>query len=203
MSLTNATLTVTEGTFTQYQVHVALSADPASSSSLESYEPDYDLLYTFSFEYAAKGKVIHKCVKWDQSSAVLDFSDEYLSNLGVTLDDLEDKHLIKWYIVPSEGGDAIAVSANSYTAQVSDKFNFVFTGGGNDGFPFKMVDSDKYLYYYEGHRDVWKSSFAQEYNDFKLSQVTLYAPSGKTFEDYKDYQIIPHEHVMLLRDFLL
>ncbi len=191
VSLTNATLTVTEeGTFTQYQVHVALSADPASSSSLESYEPDYDLLYTFSFEYAAKGKVIHKCVKWDQSSAVLDFSDEYLSNLGVTLDDLEDKHLIKWYIVPSEGGDAIAVSANSYTAQVSDKFNFVFTGGGNDGFPFKMVDSDKYLYYYEGHRDVWKSSFAQEYNDFKLSQVTLYAPSGKTFEDYKDYQVI-------------
>ena len=201
VSLSNATLTVEEGTFAQYQVHVALSTDLPTGSpafaprhraaSLDSYEPDYDFLYTFDFKYAAKGKVIHKCVKWDQTSAVLEFSEDYLSNLGVSsLSELEDHHLIKWYIIPSEGGSAVAVSANPYAAQVSDKFNFVFTGGNNNGFPFKMMDSDKYLYYYKGHQNVYKSTYTQAYNDYKLYQVTLYAPSGKTFEDYKDYQVI-------------
>jgi len=201
VSLSNATLTVEEGTFAQYQVHVALSTDLPTGSpafaprhraaSLDSYEPDYDFLYTFDFKYAAKGKVIHKCVKWDQTSAVLEFSEDYLSNLGVSsLSELEDHHLIKWYIIPSEGGSAVAVSANPFAAQVSDKFNFVFTGGNNNGFPFKMVDSDKYLYYYKGHQNVYKSTYTQAYNDYKLYQVTLYAPSGKTFEDYKDYQVI-------------
>ena len=201
VSLSNATLTVEEGTFAQYQVHVALSTDLPTGSpafaprhraaSLDSYEPDYDFLYTFDFKYAAKGKVIHKCVKWDQTSAVLEFSEDYLSNLGVSsLSELEDHHLIKWYIIPSEGGSAVAVSANPFAAQVSDKFNFVFTGGNNNGFPFKMMDSDKYLYYYKGHQNVYKSTYTQAYNDYKLYQVTLYAPSGKTFEDYKDYQVI-------------
>ena len=79
ITLSDITLTAESGVkFTQYKVHVALSADEAvgaanyapvagpkrmRTESLTSYEPDYDLLYTFDFSYAAKGKVIHKYIK--------------------------------------------------------------------------------------------------------------------------------------------
>ena len=200
ITLSDITLTAESGVkFTQYKVHVALSADeavgtanyaPRRVESLTSYEPDYDLLYTFDFSYAAKGKVIHKYIKADdvQSKSIEISQAEFLANLGKSaLTDLNDNFYMKWFVLdPSDNPNEIW--CKGYYGVSSEKVNLAFTSSNNDGYPFKV--SDNYIYLYPAQLTANGTTFSSAFTTNKLNNPTVWVPQSHTYSEYDGYQIV-------------
>lgn len=123
-----ATLTLTAGTFNQYQVHVALSSSNptgtgyvAANNRQEftavgsgSSEPDYDYVYTFKFDYGFEAKNIntvktkYKTVIYDETTRrftplLMQNWPEVAADCDVTRDALAEKGYVRWYLQDLEG----------------------------------------------------------------------------------------------------
>ena len=180
------TATLTATPFTDYQVHVALSVDAPNTDafarttraeSLTSYEPDYDYQYTFDFAYAAKGKVIHKYIKWDLTQATLDVSDRLLADLGVSALS-QDAFYFRWQVL-DETGTPVSFSSTHYGTNTT----WSFWNYNNSCFPYEAFPSSsptEVVYYAKQY-----SNPLTDYPNF--NKPSIESPNGAKFEDYKDY----------------
>ena len=123
-----ATLTLTAGTFNQYQVHVALSSSNPTGTGyvaannrqeftavgFGSSEPDYDYVYTFKFDYGFEAKNIntvktkYKTVIYDETTRrftplLMQNWPEVAADCDVTRDALAEKGYVRWYLQDLEG----------------------------------------------------------------------------------------------------
>ena len=199
VALTDATLTVTVGTFNEYEVHVALSADEPTNAtsfartrteSITSYEPDYDYIYTIKFAYTPKATFVHKYVKWNQSKAVLDLtSDINVSELLANGD--SDGFYIKWYIqdgssntVPIYGDGGINWDGTNNT----DNW-LLYMQERTSIYPFALQPDKSFLFMF-GNNDKWGNAYDATQNSKHEIDPIVYAPKGKKFEDVSDYTVV-------------
>jgi len=188
VALSSATLTLADATLNQYEVHIALSADeptgtnsfaPRRATSLTSYEPDYDYLYTIKFAYTPKATYVHKYVKWNQSKAVLDLtSDINVSDLLADGD--PDGFYIKWYI---QDGSNNAVALNN-----QDNWT-LYMNNYNEIYPYALQDDQSFLFMY-GNKDKWGTAVDVSQNGKHELNPTVFAPKDKKFEDYADFTVV-------------
>ena len=188
VTLSAATLTAAVGTLNQYEVHIALSADeptgtssfaPRRATSLTSYEPDYDYLYTIKFAYTPKATYVHKYVKWNQSKAVLDLtSDINVSDLLADGD--PDGFYIKWYI---QDGSNNAVALNN-----QDNWT-LYMNNYNEIYPYALQDDQSFLFMY-GNKDKWGNAVDVSQNGKHELNPTVFAPKDKKFKNYADFTVV-------------
>ena len=126
ISLSNATLTAEAGTFSNYQVHVALSTDQPGTT-----EPDYDYEYTFGFKYDMKTK--YKTVLYDATTHqctphLLGNWQEIAVDCNEGRTNLAAKLYVRWYL--EENGSPIAMesltSSQPYTACTTGYYRYGF-----------------------------------------------------------------------------
>ena len=188
VALTDATLTVTVGTFNEYEVHVALSADEPTNAtsfartrteSITSYEPDYDYLYTIKFAYTPKATFVHKYVKWNQSKAVLDLTSDI--NVSELLADGDTYGFyIKWYV---QDGSSNAVALNNQDSWTLYMNNY------SEIYPYALQDDKSFLFMF-GNKDKWGNSVDVSQNGKHELNPTVFAPKDKKFEDYADFTVV-------------
>ncbi len=117
-SLTDATLTLPEGSFSNYQVHVALSTDEPQYLGDQFSEPDYDFHYIFNFDYGFEAKNINT-VKTKYKTVIIDDKNQFTPHLfqnwpevaadcDVTRDELVEKGYARWYL-QTAGGELIQI----------------------------------------------------------------------------------------------
>lgn len=105
ISLNDATLNLPAGQFSNYQVHVCLSKDPLGPA--HDHEPDYDVLYTFGFEYPIKTK--YKTLIYDESTRKTNQTQLFKNYYEVTADcnvgftDLVEHGYVRWYLEKTDG----------------------------------------------------------------------------------------------------
>ncbi len=116
VSLSNATLALSQGSFPNYQVHVALSADAFSATSTN--EPDYDFVYTFGFQYDFKTK--YRTIMYTQNGTTITVNPQLLTNWHELSGDCDvsgrgwaDNGYVHWYLINAHTGDRIQINANN------------------------------------------------------------------------------------------
>lgn len=139
---------------------------------------------TFNGTLKTTGNIVNKYIKWDQTSAQFSISD-LPTQLGTTLSVLKDAYYIKWYIV--NGSDekqtmlmggypqanwSVAVKDNPWPYQKDNDSNITA------------------IYLHQGINFWGSDNLETKWTDWNLCQPTIYAPSGGTFETYKDYKVI-------------
>ena len=139
---------------------------------------------TFGGTLKPTGKTINKYIKWDQTSAQFSISD-LPTQLGTTLSDLKDAYYIKWYIENGSDEKQTMVMGGYQQANWSVAVK-------NNPWPYqKDNDSNITAIYLHQGINFWNSdNLETRWTDWNLCQPTIYAPSGGTFETYKDYKVI-------------
>ena len=164
ISLSDATLMLAAGQYANYQVHVALSTDPAPAAM--DHEPDYNFLYTFKYDYPVKKK--YKTVIYDPDTGTTRFHlfanwFEIVSDCRSTRDDLASHGYARWYLEAVDG-TRIPIenfAANeSYTEGANGYYKYQFN---KDKFPISSrsinSDFDPIITLPEAYRsgDAWKN----------------------------------------------
>lgn len=198
ITLSDITLTAESGVkFTQYKVHVALSADEAvgaanyapvagpkrmRTESLTSYEPDYDLLYTFDFSYAAKGKVIHKYVTWDDHMKELDLTSD------IDFADLGNEFYIKWYVLDGSGNMQNLAGNNqlSGSSNMTDLW-FLYMQNHQQPYPFRLETGGKFLFL-ASNKDQWGNTLTLGGNN--EAKPMVFTPHDTPLQDLSDYTVV-------------
>ncbi len=196
ITLSDITLTAESGVkFTQYKVHVALSADeavgaasyapvagPKRTESLTSYEPDYDLLYTFDFSYAAKGKVIHKYVTWDDHMKELDLTSD------IDFADLGNEFYIKWYVLDGSGNMQNLAGNNqlSGSSNMTDLW-FLYMQNHQQPYPFRLETGGKFLFL-ASNKDQWGNTLTLGANN--EANPMVFTPHDTPLQDLSDYTVV-------------
>ena len=192
ITLSDITLTAESGVkFTQYKVHVALSADeavgaasyaPRRVESLTSYEPDYDLLYTFDFSYAAKGKVIHKYVTWDDHMKELDLTSD------IDFADLGNEFYIKWYVLDGSGNMQNLAGNNqlSGSSNMTDLW-FLYMQNHQQPYPFRLETGGKFLFL-ASNKDQWGNTLTLGGNN--EAKPMVFTPHDTPLQDLSDYTVV-------------
>ena len=116
ISLSDATLTLSPGSFPSYQVHVALSTDAFSTTSTN--EPDYDFAYTFGFQYDFKTK--YRTIMYTQNGTTITLNPLLLENwhelsgdCNVSARGWADNGFVHWYLINAHTGERIQINANN------------------------------------------------------------------------------------------
>lgn len=130
-------------------------------------------------------KVVNKYVKWDQTSAVFKVSDAY-TQLGKTLSELKTAHRIDWYVLNESSVKQILLYGNS---QNTDRWTF-YSYHNWEFWPYAGENSNTSVYL-DNNTNYWgQGDLESGWTSWNLSQPTIYAPSGGTFETYKDYTVV-------------
>ncbi len=128
---------------------------------------------------------IHKYIKWDQASAVFNVSDAY-TRLGKTLSELKEAHRIDWYVLNES---SVKQTLKAGSSQNSDVWTFYFYHN-YEFWPYASENSNTSLYL-DNNTNYWSSGDLESgWTSWNLSTPTIYAPSGGTFETYKDYTVV-------------
>lgn len=130
-------------------------------------------------------KVVDKYVKWDQTSAVFNVSDAY-TQLGKTLSELKTAHRIDWYVLNES---SVKQTLDYGSSQKSDVWTF-YSYHNYEFWPYAGENSNTNLYLDSNTNYYDQGDLETGWNDWNLSTPTIYAPSGATFETYKDYTVI-------------
>ena len=181
---TSGTLRVTlpAGKFNGYKLVCVLSnsvADAVSGDEVTD-EPNWDLQYTYTFAYPM---LVHdKYIKWSLTNSRFDVTEDVLSDLGVTVSELNSAYYIKWYILKADGSTKQEFRTSAYGTD----WHFYFQDG-NNGSPY-VTDNNLYsvLSIYSGKVDLtgnWTSGS-------QVANAYIGAPGTDTFEPYKDYTVI-------------
>ncbi len=130
-------------------------------------------------------KVVDKYVKWDQTSAVFNVSDAY-SQLGKTLSELKAAHRIDWYVLNESSVKQTLQSGNS---QNSGTWTF-YSYHDYEFWPY-MGENSNTSVFLDNNTNYWGTGDLESgWTSWNLSRPTIFAPSGGTFETYKDYTIV-------------
>ena len=139
---------------------------------------------TFNGSLKATAITENKYIQWSQTSAQFSIAD-LPTKLGVTMDVLKDSYYIKWYIEDETG-----VKQNlSFGAWQQTNWSIAVK---DNPWPYsKDSDASPTLIYLHQGINFWNGdNLKTKWTDWNLCQPTIYAPSGGTFETYKDYKII-------------
>ena len=130
-------------------------------------------------------KVIDKYVQWDNSSAVFNVSDAY-TQLGKTLSELKTAHRIDWYVLNESSVKQTLQSGNS---QNSGTWTF-YSYHDYEFWPY-MGENSNTSVFLDNNTNYWGTGDLESgWTSWNLSRPTIFAPSGGTFETYKDYTIV-------------
>ena len=129
ISLSDATLTLSPGSFPSYQVHVALSSDAFSDTSTN--EPDYDLAYTFGFQYDFKTK--YRTISYIQNGTTITVNPQLLTNWYEVAGDCDvsrqgwaDNGSVHWYLINVHTGERIQMDN---TANTNNGYTYLGVNG--------------------------------------------------------------------------
>ena len=139
---------------------------------------------TFNGTLKPTAKIENKYIQWGQTSALFSIAD-LPAKLGTTIDELKDHYYIKWYI-ESESGVKQNLSFGA-----SQQTNWSIAVKDNPWPYIKDNNESPTLIYLHQGINFWNGdNLKTKWADWNLFQPTIYAPSGGTFETYKDYKII-------------
>ncbi len=130
-------------------------------------------------------KEIHKYIKWDQTSAVFNVSDAY-TQLGISLSVLKAAHRIDWYVLNEI---SVKQSLSYGDSQKTGVWTF-FIHQGHTFWPYTGENSNTSIYL-DNNANYWSQGDLESgWTSWNLSKPIIYAPSGGTFETYKDYTVV-------------
>ena len=130
-------------------------------------------------------KEIHKYIKWDQTSAVFNVSDAY-TQLGISLSVLKAAHRIDWYVL-----NEISVKQSlSYGDSQKTGVWIFYSYHSWEFWPYAGENSNTNVYLDNNSNYYDQGNLELGWTSWNLSKPTIYAPSGGTFETYKDYVVV-------------
>lgn len=130
-------------------------------------------------------KVVDKYVKWDQTSAVFNVSDAY-SQLGKTLSELKAAHRIDWYVL----NESSVKQTIKYGGTQSPGVWTFYAYHNYEFWPYTAENGDTNVYLDNNTNYYSQGDLESGWTSWNLSRPTIFAPSGGTFETYKNYTVI-------------
>lgn len=140
---------------------------------------------TYNGTLKPAGITENKYIQWSKTSAQFSIAD-LPDKLGITIGSLKSHYYIKWYI---EDGTGVRQNL-SFGAYQQTNWSIVI--GSNNPWPYQKDDNNAatLIYLHQGI-EFWNGDDLEtKWTDWNLYQPTIYAPSGGTFETYKDYKVI-------------
>ena len=130
-------------------------------------------------------KEIHKYIKWDQTSAVFNVSDAY-TQLGISLSVLKAAHRIDWYVLNEI---SVKQSLSYGDSQKTGVWTF-YSYHSWEFWPYAGENGNTNVYL-DSNTNYWdQGDLESRWTSWNLSKPTIFAPSGGTFETYKDYVVV-------------
>jgi len=178
LSAINVTLNVAENTFPEYEVVCLLSTDVAAATgNVVNTEPDWDVVFTYSFRNQTVTKNQVGNVAWDaiaMSSSIP--TTDIATNWGTSWANLAQEQKIEWYVV--DGSDNVQPLAIG-TARQDDTWTI------NLPSPFSITSNVAVL---TGQNTYTAATFEGAWATW--GNPAIYAPANKSFADVRDYKII-------------
>ncbi len=172
-------LNAATGEFPDYQVVCLLSTDAAKAATgnVVSEEPDWDVVFTYSFRNQTVTKNQVGTVAWDAiaMSAVIPTTD-LANDWGTSWSNLAQEQKVQWYI--TDGSDNIQPLALG-SARQDDTWTI------NLSAPFAMDGNSAVL---TGQTTYSAATFEEQWAQW--GHPAVYAPANKSFADVQDYKII-------------
>lgn len=172
-------LNATAGEFPDYQVICLLSTDvaEAATGNVVTEEPDWDVVFTYSFrnQVATKNQVGN--VAWDAVAMTATIpTTDIATDWGTSWANLAQEQKIEWYV--TDGSDNVQPLAFG-SARQNDTWTI------NLSSPFAVTSNVAVLtgqttYSAAGFEDQW----------YTWGRPAIYAPANKSFADVQDYKII-------------
>ncbi|SFO47284.1 hypothetical protein [Prevotella sp. tf2-5] len=172
-------LNASAGEFPDYQVVCLLSTDAAKAATgnVVSEEPDWDVVFTYSFRNQTVTKNQVGTVAWDaiaMSSSIP--TTDIATNWGTSWANLAQEQKIEWYVV--DGSDNVQPLAIG-----SDRQDDTWTI--NLPSPFAVTSNVAIL---TGQNTYTAATFEEQWAQW--GNPAVYAPANKSFADVQDYKII-------------
>jgi len=172
-------LNAATGKFPDYQVVCLLStnAAKAATGNVVSEEPDWDVVFTYSFRNQTVTKNQVGTVAWDAiaMSAVIPTTD-LANDWGTSWSNLAQEQKVQWYI--TDGSDNIQPLALG-SARQDDTWTI------NLSAPFAMDGNSAVL---TGQTTYSAATFEEQWAQW--GHPAVYAPANKSFADVQDYKIV-------------
>ena len=172
-------LNAAAGEFPDYQVVCLLSTDAAKAATgnVVTEEPDWDVVFTYSFRNQVTTKNQTGIVAWDAVAMTAEVTSSDLANdWGTTWANLAQEQKIEWYVVDgSNEKQPLAIG----TARAADTWTI------NLPAPFSIVANVATM---TGQNTYTAASFETEWDTW--GKPAIYAPANKSFADVQNYKIV-------------
>lgn len=179
LSTINVTLNVAENTFPEYEVVCLLSTDVAADATgnVVNTEPDWDIVFTYSFRNQTVTKNQVGTVAWDAIAMSSSIPATDLANdWGTSWANLAQEQKVQWYVVNSSAEvQPLAIG----TARQDDTWTI------NLPSPFAVTSNVAIL---TGQNTYTAATFEERWAQW--GNPAVYAPANQSFADVQYYKII-------------